>query len=316
MTLNRLWLGDAEGRELSPCSSGEPINAYLWAEFNNKASSPRYSVILLADLYVNKSLERSYYQDSPCVLGLIAPKSISSSPIYSFNWNCGEEIRLSRLILSWETAQGSKCSNAKRKCSSRNTKCYGGATMESPVQIPLAPGFNHESPACCDAELNFTDRTVGGAKPYAYDWDFGDGAHSNQQNPVHSFPKAGSYIVNLTVTDKLGKAATASSTLTIQTCRCTIDGSERTCKGEMETYTALFGDTNFNDFHWRLVGPEGREELVGEGMSIDINWANYDPGLYDLQLQVFSKNSPGKVGECNMTIKLQSVPEAVITFIN
>jgi len=35
----------------------------------------------------------------------------------------------------------------------------------------------------------------------AWNWDFGDGLTSNEQNPKHEYSLAGNYVVSLTVTD-------------------------------------------------------------------------------------------------------------------
>ena len=50
--------------------------------------------------------------------------------------------------------------------------------------------------------VNFTDLSTGG--PVAWDWDFGDGNTSNQQNPSHTYANPGTYTVTLTVTGPNG----------------------------------------------------------------------------------------------------------------
>jgi PKD repeat protein len=57
----------------------------------------------------------------------------------------------------------------------------------------------------------FSDRSTGGA-PDSWLWDFGDTASgfnnsSTLQNPVHNFTTAGSYLVRLTVKNKLGSSS-------------------------------------------------------------------------------------------------------------
>jgi len=49
--------------------------------------------------------------------------------------------------------------------------------------------------------VQFSDETTGGAKPYSYEWDFGDGATSTAKNPTHIYTGVGAYTVTLTVTD-------------------------------------------------------------------------------------------------------------------
>ncbi|WP_170943245.1 PKD domain-containing protein, partial [Methanosarcina spelaei] len=48
----------------------------------------------------------------------------------------------------------------------------------------------------------FTDTSTG--TPTGWKWNFGDGTTSTQQNPIHKYSKAGTYTVNLTVTNAVG----------------------------------------------------------------------------------------------------------------
>jgi PKD repeat protein len=45
--------------------------------------------------------------------------------------------------------------------------------------------------------IQFSDYSMGLAS--FWDWDFGDGSHSTQQNPLHQFPDSGTYVVCLTI---------------------------------------------------------------------------------------------------------------------
>ncbi len=51
--------------------------------------------------------------------------------------------------------------------------------------------------------VSFTCSASGGAPPYAYAWDFGDGGSSTNKNPSHTFATAGTYSAVCTVTDSL-----------------------------------------------------------------------------------------------------------------
>ena len=50
--------------------------------------------------------------------------------------------------------------------------------------------------------VHFTDLSTG--LPTAYAWDFGDKATSNEKNPLHTYTKAGTYDVSLTVGNEYG----------------------------------------------------------------------------------------------------------------
>jgi PKD repeat protein len=60
--------------------------------------------------------------------------------------------------------------------------------------------------------VTFTDRSTG--SPTAWQWDFGDGSTSVEQNPVHSFGGAGSYDVKLTIT-RASETATSKQILNV-----------------------------------------------------------------------------------------------------
>jgi PKD repeat protein len=53
-------------------------------------------------------------------------------------------------------------------------------------------------------DIRFYPRVAGGFEPYSYAWDFGDGATSTEEAPVHAYDAEGSYTVSLVVTDDRG----------------------------------------------------------------------------------------------------------------
>ncbi len=50
--------------------------------------------------------------------------------------------------------------------------------------------------------VNFTDQSIN--SPTSWDWDFGDGGNSTEQNPLHIYNNFGSYTVSLTVSNDYG----------------------------------------------------------------------------------------------------------------
>ncbi|MGV8089665.1 MAG: hypothetical protein ACP5OM_05280, partial [Methanothrix sp.] len=71
------------------------------------------------------ALQKSHYDDGGlCVLDTIPAGFKKSLSLYGFSFSCGQEVRIENLVISWETANGIDCSNANRRCSNRNTKCY------------------------------------------------------------------------------------------------------------------------------------------------------------------------------------------------
>ncbi len=76
--------------------------------------------------------------------------------------------------------------------------------------------INHPPPGECHAEftshqadpaeptIDFTDLSTSDGIIGTWEWDFGDGNTSNEQNPTHTYPGPGVYLVCLTITDEDG----------------------------------------------------------------------------------------------------------------
>ena len=79
----------------------------------------------------------------------------------------------------------------------------------------VAPSAGFTS-SCTDLDCTFTDTsTDSDGNVVAWDWDFGDGATSTAQNPANTYASAGTYTVELTVTDNEGATDTTSASVTV-----------------------------------------------------------------------------------------------------
>jgi hypothetical protein len=319
VTVSSLWLGDALGDAILPVESWEEKSCYIWAEIKNNAASPRYAVIVLADLYLNGTFSRTFYDQGLCALESIEAKSTRAYPICPLIWTGSQEVKLSRFVLSWETAKGTDCSQANRKCSNRNTKCYGGLETEYLVQAPLSVSFAYDAD-CSSKKVSFFGRTEGGLGSYVYDWDFGDGFHSAEKNPIHIYENPGNYTVKLLVRDKSSNGVIASRELTLQSCSCTIAGKDLACLGKVETYRAVMEGLIFGAVHWSIDGAEiNSAASQGDGSQgvdgLDINWHDFGPGRHDLQVIVVDRDGSRELNRCNKTINVLPEPEATISLV-
>lgn len=316
VTVSRVWIGDAQGNDLQSAERGQEQSCYLWATIDNNANSPRYAVILLADLYLNGTLTESFYDSGICVLDEIKAKSIVNYPLISLNWKGGEEIRLRRFVLSWETAKGTSCSEANRKCSNRNTKCYGGMDMELLPETPITPFFSWDIKNCT-LSVEFFDGTAGGSGSYDYYWDFGDGSASHDKNPVHVYDLPGRYEVMLSVYDQSAKTASISREIILSVCPCTISGEEHTCQEDTQTYSVVMNDSSSVQVQWYLDGMKIDSSESQDPDKITIDWLNYEVGEHYLQALLIDKNEgyeKQQLSECNLTITAIAKPVATISF--
>ena len=63
--------------------------------------------------------------------------------------------------------------------------------------------------------LSFDRQTSGGAGGNTFLWEFGNGATSTSADPTYTYDRPGTYTVRFTVTDRLGRAASETQSVTI-----------------------------------------------------------------------------------------------------
>jgi outer membrane protein assembly factor BamB len=63
--------------------------------------------------------------------------------------------------------------------------------------------------------VQFSGLAFGGCPPYTYQWDFGDGNTSSEQNPSHLYRNVGTYNVTFAITDDESNVSTDMTTATI-----------------------------------------------------------------------------------------------------
>ncbi|MEZ4849107.1 MAG: PKD domain-containing protein [Bacteroidia bacterium] len=76
------------------------------------------------------------------------------------------------------------------------------------VQAPPTASFTYTP----DSVYTFSDQSSGAV---SWNWDFGDGSTSTQQNPGHAYTASGTYEVCLTVADQLGCSDTTCQSLSV-----------------------------------------------------------------------------------------------------
>ncbi len=81
----------------------------------------------------------------------------------------------------------------------------------APANLPVA-GFSF---AVTNLQVSFTNSTTGGEGNLSYSWDFGDGQTSTARSPNHTYTAAGTYSVELTVTDSQNNTDTITRSVTV-----------------------------------------------------------------------------------------------------
>lgn len=76
---------------------------------------------------------------------------------------------------------------------------------------PVAAFTDLPDPSAADEDVQFTDTSTPTAYISFWQWDFGDGETSNDQNPVHAYSTNGEYTVTLYVAGIRGSASTTGT---------------------------------------------------------------------------------------------------------
>jgi len=96
-----------------------------------------------------------------------------------------------------------------------NIGCQSQIAYVVDVNYGPTVNFIYTSIHCTGDTIQFTDVSTGNATLVDWQWQFGDGNTSMDQNPRHAYAAPGSYLVNLRVTDENGCYSDKTVTLEI-----------------------------------------------------------------------------------------------------
>jgi len=148
ISVNRVWIGDVSGVDLTSCQSGEIVSAYIWVTIDNHTGTERVAAKLLYDLFIDSVDSGS---SDVCVAELIPAGTIADYNVQSINWSCGSTVELRNFVLSFST--GDTCSSPT--CTNRKAKCYKDLSL--PVEALPSCGdglLDLVGEGCDDGESN------------------------------------------------------------------------------------------------------------------------------------------------------------------
>jgi PKD repeat protein len=150
--------------------------------------------------------------DAPVTVTFTGSVTGGTAPFgYSWVFGDGSTAAGQNPIHTYTTAGTYNATLTVTDASGHSASASAPAIMISPA-LSVADGETGSVNA--PAAVSFTSTPTGGLAPYAYVWTFGDGTSATSQNPVHTYVTAGTYTVNLSVTDA-NNATASAATLTI-----------------------------------------------------------------------------------------------------
>lgn len=118
-----------------------------------------------------------------------------------------------------------------------NSGCQADITNPVTVNPNPVADFDFNS-GCVNAPINFTDAsTIGSGNIQSWDWDFGNGTSSTQQNPTKTYSAANDYTVTLTVTSDQGCTDNITQTVTVNPNPTVSFSATTECEGTATVFT-------------------------------------------------------------------------------
>jgi PKD repeat protein len=128
---------------------------------------------------------------------------------------------------------------------------------------PVADFTVNERIGVAPFTVTFTDLSTG--NPTSWQWDFGDGTTSTEQNPTHVYEREGAYDVTLTVSNSYGTDTEEKTGTTAPLATGTTPGATPTQAGTQATTAAMTttGTTTAGAQRTPLPGFEGALAITG-----------------------------------------------------
>lgn len=183
----------------------------------------------------------------------------------------------------------------------------------SVTQIPIIADFYIDGfPMCENTQLSFTDASVSfNGDIVSWQWDFGDGNFSSQQNPQYTYSTCGDYTVSLTVTNSNNESHTTSYMITID-CMPVADfmaSSTSGCEPLCVDFTDLSTVNGFSGIaFWEWVTSDG-DTLYDQNPQ-----TCFAQGSYDISLTAYTWGWCYDTKTVNSMIDVSPNPVADFTF--
>tara|TARA_B100001093_G_scaffold455381_1_gene465480 strand:+ start:71409 stop:74969 length:3561 start_codon:yes stop_codon:yes gene_type:complete len=145
----------------------------IYVSWNNVNGATSYEVSMLGQKYMDSIT------------------TVSGNAAWVINPNPG-------VVDSWFSVRSVVNGLKGRRAVAVNAQSINNGCIAPPIAM-----FNILNSPSCSGEIIFEDQSYN--QPNNWQWDFGDGNFSNQQNPTHTYSQEGTYNVKLYVSNALGQ---------------------------------------------------------------------------------------------------------------
>lgn len=186
--------------------------------------------------------------------------------------------------------------------------CVDDTTYTVNVFPGVTANFNHTD-ECLSDDLTFTDlSTVSSGNINAWDWDFGDGNNSAQQNPNYVYQDAGTYTVTLVATSDNGCTGTFSDEVIAYAMPIANFGATYVCEGYVTNFSdsSSISSGSINAYTWDYSDGNGHNVASPA-------YTFAAAGTYDVELLV--ESDQGCLDSITKPVVVHPLPEVLFEAI-
>ncbi|WP_281085505.1 DUF2341 domain-containing protein [Methanosarcina acetivorans] len=293
--------------EFTDTSTGTPTS-WTWDFGDGKNSTeqnPTHTYTAEGTYTVKLTVSNSFGSDSEEKTGYITAGSVVLAPVANFSVDqttgtaplsvqFTDESTNTPTSWTWEFGDG-KTSTEQNPTHTYETigtytvkltaTNYGGSnftiktdyiTVTSNVSAPVASFTFDENSGRVPFTVQFTDTTTGSVS--SWNWDFGDGGTSNEQNPTHTYVTEGSYNVTLTATGPGGSNTITSTEPVVVSAPLTSDSYNGGIPLTNVQNGTVSGDLWYDSYYAMETSAQKAFTLPSY---TDIKWARLYVDVYD-----------------------------------
>jgi PKD repeat protein len=168
--------------------------------------------------------------------------------------------------------------------------------IDSPLNCDAAPEFT-EGPL--PLEVCFVEVATGGQAPYSYNWDFGDGESTTDQDPCHTYEELGAYTATLSVSDSDENDCQVTN-LTVEAglVQCSLEATPSSGPAPLEVVWQGTASRGISPYTMTLNGSMSN---IGDSVMLTVTYDQ--PGEYSKTFTV--EDSYGTICEETVTVTVE-----------
>ena len=185
-----------------------PIEDELWYDTNNRqlfiyTSNSEWKKI--ATVFIAATADFTVDDDTTDTSHAVQFTDKSLGDIVSWSWDFGDGTTSTVQNPSHQYTSNGQYDVSLTVTDENNNQ--DTKTITNCVTVANDPGASFVASTTAEhinTDIQFTDQSTSDGTITSWQWDFGDGTTSTDQNPVHQYTTSGLYTVSLTVTDEYG----------------------------------------------------------------------------------------------------------------